>query len=71
MRKCKTCAWWDGGGKTEWGECNLAASVNTQFVFPQSKAVAQDFEGHSAGLFTAHDFGCVQWERRVKDADLG
>lgn len=67
MKRCKNCKRWersDTKGFENWGECLLAGSYNAEPVYPDSLAVANDFEGYAASLSTEERFGCVQWERK-------
>lgn len=66
MKRCKTCKWWEvyNRKKDEWGSCGLADSNRAVAEYPQSLAIAQDYEAHMAYLETHRTFGCVQWERK-------
>ncbi len=63
MKRCKTCkSWTRKDYTTEWGYCERAYSNNADPKDKTTLAVAQDYEGYSAGLDTKAAFGCVQWE---------
>jgi hypothetical protein len=77
MNHCKDCKhWeprrWDSDGRSA---CLLAeneydlnpdpgGNPYTLPKHPQSLAIAYDGESYYAGLFTAPEFGCVQWEAK-------
>lgn len=65
--RCKDCQWWRCED-SEFGECELAQSCSGVPKYPHTKAAAHDVEGYHASLYTAPDFGCVQFEPRKQEA---
>ena len=63
---CRDCEHWCAEMQdiTEMAECLLAASNNHKLACPESKVMAEHTGGIAAHLWTAPDFGCVQWEAR-------
>jgi hypothetical protein len=66
--RCKTCKQWmqKFQGAEQWGWCSFADGVVGRARHPQSLAYATDYEGYAAHLETHEDFGCVQWEAKVR-----
>jgi hypothetical protein len=57
--RCDTCRWWDAGNSRE-GTCLRTDHAGALAMpFPTNADSAAD-----AGLQTAPDFGCVQWEAK-------
>jgi len=62
--RCAACRWWQddpaaldaigGTGPVDWRRCTLELEEDARFA-----VASLDL---SAALFTAPDFGCVQWE---------
>jgi len=46
----------------DWLHCVLGQSENGEAIFPQSLAVAQDYESYRAFLEVRPHFGCNQFE---------
>lgn len=67
---CKDCRHWGGYGAygdeplPGWRTCDLTESGGAKKQVPRSKAVAIDAESYAADLFTASDFGCIQFEAK-------
>ena len=64
MGQCRDCKHWSGQRIDARTCCVLTESSSGHPNHPTSKAVALDGEPWTAGLFTAPDFGCVQWEAK-------
>ena len=47
----------------QWGMCELAATRG-RVLAPTTRALAMDGEQYVAWLYTAPDFGCVQFEAK-------
>jgi hypothetical protein len=66
MGFCKDCRHWAEHDNLRWGECELAASHEDEPDEPRTKAYARgDIEGWWAHLWTAADYGCVQFEEKT------
>lgn len=70
--RCETCRWWvmwsnaawsPPEHRKDWRVCELMspAGYSEEPKYPQSKAFVDD---DHAGVYTAPDFGCVQWEAK-------
>lgn len=70
MPRCRDCKWWspedyhDDRRPEGWGECGLATTKSGYREQPQALMMACDPDEYEAGLLTAPDFGCVQFESR-------
>ncbi len=65
--RCATCRHWiaPADGEGPWGGCAMVRVHNTIPERPDSLALAWGGDStDEAGLETAPDFGCVQYERR-------
>lgn len=47
--------------RAEYRPCGLTAYGSYEYDHPESLALATDAESYEAELYTAPDFGCVQW----------
>lgn len=69
-QRCRTCRWWAPEGDAHepnltakgWRPC-LLLSGDTSDGVPMAIAASED-EYEEARLWTAPDFGCVQWEAK-------
>lgn len=60
--RCATCVHWLYDG-IAWGECDKAKTrLNGDVECPESLALACAHGSGGASLWTAPDYGCVQWE---------
>lgn len=62
---CRDCKWWHMSPMLDhWlgrGVCELTVYTKVEgLVHPETKALVSGYDDHC--LFTAPDFGCVQWE---------
>ena len=72
MGNCKDCKWWqDHDTPTtyskwppgHWRACMLTHTLsNEPEDHPDTRAIACEWEDYQGVLFTAPDFGCVQFE---------
>lgn len=67
MNTCATCRFWESWPTFPdgYGACALAEHDSKESVHPESKALAfgmaNDWGEKDAYLFTAPDFGCIQY----------
>lgn len=61
---CQMAEWTTSGISVNATHCDL---LDDGFLHPESlaKAVADGPEISGAQLLTRHDFGCIQWERKL------
>lgn len=74
-QRCRTCTWWGesydhddamAAGVAGWRECELVAAGDSSGAMSRNRAAFAyvDCEDAFAGasLYTAPNFGCVQWQ---------
>lgn len=80
-KRCKTCTWWDadvatnawssdggpGNYPATWNRC--ARSFREWHGNPVPDGALMIVDGYEvAGLYTAPEFGCVQWEHEGEES---
>ncbi len=73
MERCETCRWWDQSKRVpidcpdipeNWGVCDLTAGPHSG----GGKAHGFDWDKYDVSpVYTAPDFGCVQWTAKEED----
>jgi hypothetical protein len=73
--RCDTCRWWNtdphiwglrtlAAEASEWRPCILSNGMAGAPWHAESRMFARDQSDDGADLWTAPDFGCVQWGRK-------
>lgn len=68
--RCSGCKHWNPWQGERRGHCRLGSSVEGEPEEKASLAYALNYEG-PAGLVTASNFGCVQWEGKSSSIGEG